>query len=565
MSVITKTKPLLRIELPPLKQAQLVTLDGHEEFNNEFQFTLQVSSPTNIPATSLLEKNASIAIQADDNLPPRWINGIITQASRDLDTPHQHHQYTLRLEPEFTLLKHTSNCRLFHQQTITNIIATLFHEHGIQACASHLLQQSTDPIMHCTQYNESGYDFIKRLLAENGISYFYQHSNNSHILTLVDDLSALEVTQKPIPLMQQQPSPHMFKERTITADTLSLGDYDYTQASSAIKLRTETNVEQSLQLNQPLDQFQYPAEPDLEAALKQLSQRHHHVQQLQMQHQGKSTNTHLTTGQQFQIDSTENPGQWAVMRLYHRAEDRQMRPSQSKLDSASMHYENEFCCIPATTPIAREPRQPPSIQGSQTATVIGIDQSPIETDGLARIKIQFHWQNSADQSQARWVRVKQLLAGSQWGALFLPRIGSEVVVEFINGNPNRPVVVGQAFNSKENTAYPPQQDEISGIKLNSFNRNSTVYNAIEFNDQPDSQALSFYAGKTLDIDINHNHVQQTGYNYSITSNTGNQREEAKNRISISSKQHMTLSCAGSKIILNDQGISLDGAVININA
>mgnify|MGYP003956037411 CR=1 FL=1 len=300
-------------------------------------------------------------------------------------------------------------------------------------------------------------------------------------------------------------------------------------------------------------------------AQQQLKQhRQYHELQNSLQ-QGESTAIGLTTGHRFKIDTTAIKTDWLIARIQHQAEDRSHQPSQAAPRQRTQHYHNQFYCFAASRPLSPPPRAKPVMPGCQTATVIGHPQATLDTDKLARVKIQFHWQTTADHRPARWVRVKQMLAGNHWGSLFLPRIGSEVLVDFVNGDADRPIIVAQAYNGMQKPPYPTTQIHQAGIKTRSFDPTQHSYNAIEFNDQADAQALTIHAANSLCISVEHDHQLQVGGSYTQTVQQGDSLEEAQGHYQLSSQKGIQLRCGNSFIDLNDQGITLNGALIKINS
>ena len=519
------------------------SLKGSEQLSRCYRYVLTCVSPD--AALELKYFNglpAEIAIELPDSS-ERTITGLVT-SSRQLESDGGAARYQLTIEPALALLRERRAARVFQDQSVMQIIGQILDEHR---AANPIFQQSFSwqadlskeypSRSYCIQYRESDLAFIQRLAAEEGISYRFQYSsgdNPLHTVIFFDD--PLSLPQNPQanlrfghaqPGLDKNPGEDVVKEwngnRQLVPGLTSLASYDYkpvvtqhTQAKSRIDAGDAgADAQASLESYDPQTQY-YGADNDevqRYAALRQDAkdaQAKHFSAQSQVRdlHLGHwfTLDNHpvhdqdlarerefLVTG--FKLEAHNNLGSGEQGAGSGNSQTTSpLTASRSPL-TQDTPYTNNFTAVRRGIPLHPEPITKPTAPGMQTATVVGPAGEEIHTDEHGRIKLQFHWQRPQDHPQgtaqfddksSTWVRVAHSSAGANWGSQFIPRIGQEVLVDFIEGDIDRPVVVGLAHNGRNMPATfsgagtLPANKTLSGIKSKEYKGN--LYNELLFDD-----------------------------------------------------------------------------------
>jgi type VI secretion system secreted protein VgrG len=480
----------------------LTSLHGSEALSVAFSFQLELScSNSDLDFTQILGKPLAVtlALPSGDS---QYLHGIVTTFSQGAKSENGSTAYFAHLEPWFALLRMNSDQRIFQNQTTPQIVQKIFSDHGLSD-VKNSLTGTYQPRDYCVQYNESTFDFISRLLEGEGIFYFFTHTAGAHTLVLADDASAFD-SLPGIPTIRFNQTGRTWQ----TIDAMIDGGLEQrlvpakTSADDFNFITPTTDLLSVSQSSSPgpfasvLSLYRYPGlftakDAGETATGTHLTSRETEHQQLR----GRSMCRAFHAGLKFTLtDHFRSDANTAYI----------LRSVTHHLDNSTDQYTNNFVAFPATT-IFRPPQTTPRaiIRGAQTAIVVGKSGEEIWTDEYGRIKVKFHWDQSPphDETASCWIRVAQGWAGQQWGAFFLPRIGQEVIVNFLDGNPDRPIVTGCVYNGQQTTPYALPDDQTkSTIKSNS-SKAGGGFNELRFEDKKGSEEVFLQAQKDMNLNV----------------------------------------------------------------
>ncbi|MEP9379126.1 type VI secretion system tip protein TssI/VgrG [Aquabacter sp. CN5-332] len=502
------------------------TFSGSESLSSLFRFTLSMSS-TNaaITADQFLGKPLTVKIARPEG-GPRCINGIVTAFSAADRTVSGMRRYEAVIVPKLWLLTRTSDSRIFQNQTVVQIAETLLSEGGVTDYKKQGISGSHPPRDYCVQYRETDYDFLLRILAEEGIYFYFQHEEGKHTLVLSDstagytDCADKSVEHTPADAgiflaVNQWATGSSFQSGKVT-----LSDYDFEQPTSDLTASTTTVLSNSS--FKSWEMFDYPGDYTKKSDGTSLSRtRMEAIEADYAVASGKSTYPTFVPGAKFTMSkhevSSEQGKQYVLQQVEHAARDE----SHLGNENAVTTYHNTFTALPAARayhppPITRRPLIP----GPQTALVVGPSGEEIYCDKYGRIRLQFYWDRlgKKDETSSCWVRVGQIVAGSTWGSQFTPRVGMEVIVSFLEGDPDRPLVIGSVYNGQNMPPYAlPDNKTQSGIKTRSSSQGtSSTFNELRFEDKKDSELLYMHAQKDFTRDVENDDTLNVKHDQIVT-------------------------------------------------
>jgi len=516
MMTLSQENRNLVIETPLGPNRLILTqFAGSERLSSLFSYRLDMLSESNgIAPEEIIGQSVDITLKLHDGS-FKYYNGLIGNFVQD-DSPRADEQqeryayYEATLVPWFFALKHTSNCRIFQNQSATDIVEQIFRDNGFLDYQMHL-NNSCEPREYCAQYNESDFDFISRLLAEEGIYYYFTHEQSQHTMLIADSSDGFRA----MPNMERvrfYPGDLDFVSEEMYISCLqksgkpctaryTVNDYNFEIPQTDLKHQVESvqNITHSGQ-----EIYQYPAAFQTKSAGERIAnlriqQEEVHVRTVE----GGSNCQPFSCGHRFELiehpDEELNNRIFALTSLSFSIAEAALSSGE---ESANAAYFNSFSCIPIEIPY--RPSHAfikPKVSGIQTAFVVGPENEDIFTDKYGRVKIQFHWdrQGQRNENSSCWVRVGQLCAGAGWGAMFIPRIGQEVIVNFLEGDPDRPIVIGSLYNANNMPPYElPAEKTKSTIKTNSTPQ-ASGYNEIRFEDKKDKENMFIHAQGSQDI------------------------------------------------------------------
>ena len=482
----------------------LESLEGSESLSEPFSFALSMlTDQDNVDASAVVGKPAHVTL-IDGDANKRYIHGLITRFSQS------ERRCMAELRPWLWMLSLTSDCRIFQNKSVPDILTAVFGDCG-QTDYRNDLVLSYPTLDYCVQFQETAFNFVSRLMEEAGITYYFDHSESAHTLVMIDDPSKYPAC----PHADSLPFLPLPEDRDWLTDA-RIGSADLSQGVAATKFQTDDYnfLTPSTELKATAGNgswliYEYPGRYNQKNDGDTLAKRRmEEIEALVKQLSGTSPVRHLTAGATFTM--TKHPsdafnGKYALYSVRHSARRRE--------------YGNIFTSFPADVPF-RPPRRTakPRIAGSQTAIVVGPSGKEIWTDQYGRVKVQFHWDQNGtkDENSSCWVRVAHNWAGTSWGAFALPRIGQEVVVSFFDGDPDRPVVTGCIYNGDNPVPYAlPDEQTKTTLKSNS-SQGGGGFNEIRFEDAKDSEQIFIQAQKDMLVKVLNDRTETVDHDDSIT-------------------------------------------------
>nr|WP_255216515.1 type VI secretion system tip protein TssI/VgrG [Pseudenhygromyxa sp. WMMC2535] len=489
-----------------------------EAIDEPYQIELELSSSAAIDLEALLGADAELVLLRE-GLETRHSYGVIARID-DLGGHDHRFHYALHLVPALALLDQGQNSRIFQHLSVQDIVKQVLDEalapYG-RSVDLGALSRGAAPREYCVQYRESDLDFVARLLEEEGIAYDFVHEHGAGVecMTLRDDnmqyaeFESLDGDAE-VPLIldrADQASRESVVElglaRELTVTAILQRDFDWLSPADLLsEPRHEADARGRERRIYTHMRRRYLDDDLAERVGDQLAAARRHEAQLF----GRGNVTGFTPGQRFELVHAppELEGSYLITRLSHVFVSEGDGPAR---------YHNEFHCIPAQTEYRPHRHTPkPRVHGPQTATVVGDDE--IHTDEHGRIQVQFHWQEtpSYDADASCWVRCAQPWAGLGWGVQFIPRVGMEVVVEFLEGNPDCPLVTGCVYNGDNPPPFSlPENKSQSGWRTNST-PGGGGYNMLRFEDAAGREQIHMHGQKDLDIVIENDKTSLVKHN-----------------------------------------------------
>jgi type VI secretion system secreted protein VgrG len=485
----------------------LESFSGTEALSQPFAFSLSMkSSDVALDPDAIVGTLATVKVIHGDGM-TRYFHGLIngfTQAGIDAEFAW----YSAEMVPSLWLLSLSRDRRIYQNQSTVQIVESVLQSFNIKF--DNRLKASYATREYCVQYDETPLDFIMRLMAQEGIFYFFQFADGSHTLVLGDDPSAHRDCEHGHLIYRGRADTRGWADtmlrfeaggRLVTRD-YNGRDYDYLKPSTSLAADASGKAGRG-------KFYQYPHLHNTVAAGKQ--QQIVHVQASQSEAStaaGESLCNSLYAGGAFSLSKHPNNklnARYVMRSVSHRAD--------------LSGYTNHFEAFPGTLPF-RPPRSVPQpvVPGSHSAFVVGPEGEEIWTDLHGRVKVKFHWDQSStqDDKASCWVRVSQAWAGNGWGALFIPRIGQEVIISYLDGNPDRPLITGSVYNGEQatpvNLPSKQMQSVIRSRPTKSGNGRSKTTeiedgrmhgNELRFDDKIGDEELYLHAEHDMKIDIEH--------------------------------------------------------------
>jgi type VI secretion system secreted protein VgrG len=493
---------------------------GEEDVSQPFRFSLEMlGENAAIDPAALLRKPIAVTVEIPGGK-QRHFHGIVSRfvaGGRRAGLTI----YRAEMVPWLWFLSLTNDCRIFQNLDAAEIIEKVFKEKGFSDYKLKLMARLPKRV-YCVQYRESDLAFVSRLLEDEGIFYFFEHTESAHTLVLTDhpsqvppcpEVPKLRMTATQAWQMAEEPLVlGVEMAHAAVTERIELTDYDFEKPSAS--LRADAAGEQKDEVYDYPGKYTVKGDGDRYARLS-LEQKESERALLH----GESNSASLVCGHKFDLDEHANKSlnkSYHVLRVRHTASI----GNYTTADSA-YEYTNTFDAIPASVPY-RPPLVTPRavVRGSQTAVVVGPGGEEIFADKYARVKVQFHWdrQGKKDQNSSCWVRVSSAWAGKNWGFIQIPRIGQEVIVDFLEGDPDQPIITGRVYNAEQMPPYTlPANITQSGI-LTRSSKGGTGANAneIRFEDKKGSEQLFIHAEKNEDHEVENDRTKWVGHDETVT-------------------------------------------------
>lgn len=503
----------------PLGENQLLlqSFSGREAISSLFEFNLDLLSANhNVSFDAIVGKRVTVSLVQRDGS-ERFINGVVRSFSQSGFTS-RFSRYQATVVPWLWTLTRTANCRIFQQMSAPDIIAKIFRERGFNDFSLRL-HGSFPQRDYCVQYRESDFHFVSRLMEDEGICYFFEHTEDRHVLVLTNNPSEF----KPCPfqpkarldftdggyLLEEDIVSSWSTGQQVRSGRYETRDFNFEQPSLDLTASTTGQDERRLEV------YDYPG--DYFTRDRGESRAGVRIQEQDsgiIASAGAGNCRAFSAGYRFDLEGHSRRDQnraYTITAVNHRASHGAGYTSGMGDSSEGFTYRNTFECIPYGTAY-RPPRTTlaPTIEGTQTAIVTGPAGEEIYTDKYGRVKVQFHWdrEGKRDQNSSCWIRVSQPWAGKGWGAVSIPRIGQEVVVDFLEGNPDRPIITGRVYNAEQMPPYAlPSGGNMMGFKSDST-PGGGGYNEIVICDGKAGEEVRIHAQKNYNTKVlnNETHV-----------------------------------------------------------
>ena len=495
---------------------RVVNLHGTERISSLYHFELElISEDSELDFDQVIGKPGLITFYNNDSEVDRYIHGVVNRFSQSRQG-RRFTTYHIELVPAIWNLSCRSDVRIFQGKTVKEILEQVLEGASIPPESySFALQGHYDAREYCVQYRESDLDFISCLMEEEGIFYFFEHKAEKHILNIADNASVHEYISDPHDIRFHVPTglndPDYFISqfnytREIRPGSVSIKDYNFSKpALDLISNETALN-------NTELEIYDYPSGSQTAERSNRLSRvRLEEQQSSRINVHGKGTCKTMMPGYRFTLNEyprDEFNMDYIITSVSHTASQPNVLEEEALKSSAEYH--NDFHGIPVES-VFRPARvtQKPVVEGVQTAIVVGPEGEEIYVDEYGRVKVQFHWDREGqyNENSSCWIRVSQISAGARWGSMFIPRIGQEVVVNFVGGDPDRPIITGCVYHGTNKPPYPlPDNKTRSGIKTNT-SKGGEGFNELRFEDKMGEEEIYLHAQKDMYFYINNKKIE----------------------------------------------------------
>jgi type VI secretion system secreted protein VgrG len=574
-------------------------LSGREALSEAFAFSLTVlGTDARIDRSQLLGQPVTVNVPTQGIAGGmRHFNGKITRVAVSATemSGTRYAVYRLTVEPDVWPMKRDRNLRIFQEQTVPQIVKTLLGENQVNL--EDRLTGSYRSWGYCVQYQESSFDFISRLMELEGIAYHFSHEADRHVMVLTDaatehqPFSGYEtIPYHPTPSggsTSEEGISQWALEDSVTPGIYSLDDYDFRKPNAWL-----FQARQNPASPQPgsIDVYDWPGrfvEHGHGEYYARIRQERWQVEHQQIQ--ATATAMGIAPGHTFALYNApffSDNGEYLTTEANYFLEENRYA---SGSDGETVHR-TDFTVIPSSVVFRPAPVTAwPKTHGPQTAKVVGPQGESIWTDKYGRIKVKFHWDRQAkgDDTSSCWVRVSSAWAGQGFGGVQIPRVGDEVVIDFINGDPDRPIVTGRVYNE---ASMPPWSLPAAATQMGFLSRSKDGSvdnaNALRFEDKAGEEQVWLHAERNFDVDVENdethtiekNHTQFVGENETLrvmkdqksgvkvnTLNlTGSDRhDKVVNSFTLSAGNSLRLECGESAIELtNDGNINIVGNNFN---
>ncbi|MDA8140071.1 MAG: type VI secretion system tip protein VgrG [Desulfobacteraceae bacterium] len=600
------------------KQFLVTGFEAWEKISALFEVRLSLASEAEIDFDQVVGKPGLLTIEGMDEA--RLFHGIVLQFTQS-GVKGRFVLYEAVLGPQARLLSLRSDCRIFQELDAPAIVRKVLESAKVPGdLYAFRLQTKYKVRDYCVQYRETDLAFIRRLCAEEGIFFFFEHHEDKHVMVFGDGTVNYQPIAGPEQVCLHHGGGRAADDETIQSFALkhqilpgshTLRDYCFEKPAMGLECLDKTKDNGKLAL------YDYPGlyqslEDGAQAARVRLEQ----AVMYQAQGRGQSDVARFTPGFTFTLQGygfQKVDGQYLLVKVSHTGRQPQVL-GESGDSSATAWYSNQFEAIPSSVTLRPEPLPKPFVQGSQTAMVTGPAGEEIYTDRYGRVKVQFHWdrQGQSNEKSSCWIRVSQAWAGKGYGAMFIPRIGQEVIVDFLEGDPDRPIITGRVYSGDNRAPYRlPEEKSIAAIKTLST-PGGQGFNELRFEDNKGREQLFMHAQRDLDLRVgndrrtfvgNDAHLivqnklrQQIGGDHhlavqgdrveegrsgrSLTVGKDDQRQISGNyglnagshihlnsglNLVVEAGAAVTLKAGAGFITIDDKGVSLNGPKINLNS
>ncbi|MCU0726133.1 MAG: type VI secretion system tip protein VgrG, partial [Planctomycetes bacterium] len=483
---------------------RLSAYSGYEELGRPFEYHATLLAENHsVDFDAMVGQNVTIRIETPTG-DIRHINGYVSHFAL-VGERHRYVQYDATIVPWTHFLTRSADCRIFQEMKVPDIVKQVCQEHGFTDIVDRLTE-TYRTWEFCVQYRETAFNFISRLMEQEGIYYYFNHENGKHKLVLADGSASHDpLGGEAIPFETEgsDDEAQVITEWRLAAQVMPgvfvQTDYDFTAPKKDLVAKAQIQRGHG---GASFEIFDYPGEYSETADGEKLSKvRIEEMQARQERVQGKGNVRGLRTGATFKLSGHPRKDQDREYLIASTSSSGVAEEFESGGGGGGLVYNVTFEALDAKRTFRSARTTPkPVVQGPQTAFVVGPSGEEIWTDKYGRVKVQFHWdrRSKTDETSSCWIRTTQAWAGKKWGAMYIPRIGTEVVVNFLEGDPDRPILGGCVYNGEAMPPHPlPDKMTVSGLKTSS-SKGGAGANELRFNDKAGEEMVYIHAQKDRD-------------------------------------------------------------------
>ena len=551
---------------------------GTEAISSLFEFDITFHSKApGLSAKAMLGKDITLKVATEDNGAPRHFNGICTRFGSG-GREGEHLLYTAKVRPWLWLASRRSDCKIFQFKKVPDIIAEVLGPYGFAMLPK--LKKSYRAWDYCVQYQETDLNFVMRLMEHEGIYFYFEHQEGSHTLVLADELSC----HSPLP---GKPS---IKYLGLDAATVSdeehfrswqvleevnsgeyiADDYDFKKPRADLETKRKNPLGHD---HDKWERYTWPGgyvelgdgETYTGVRLESLEAEHERTV-------GDTTVRTMAPGYLFNLErcprADQNREYLALSVNYFFRDNARMSIASGQSDS---DWQIQVTAHPTVLPFRPQPVTPkPLTHGPQTAVVVGPAGEEIYTDQYGRVKVQFFWDRygTKNENSSCWIRVSHPWAGEKWGFVHIPRIGQEVIVDFIGGDPDYPMITGRVYNADQMPPYAlPDNKTASGIKSRSTKGGGpTDFNEIRMEDLKGKEQLYVHAQRNLDTVVEANESRVVGHDRNTRIGNNDSRFVVNDdQHVVGANQTVQVQANQSEAVSGNQDVSVQGSQSNMVA
>jgi type VI secretion system secreted protein VgrG len=501
-------------------------MSASEELSRLSEFEIDLlSEKGDIAPNKILGKNVTVKLELHDDS-VRHFNGYVTRFQQ-IGIHGRYHAYHATVRPWLWFLTRTADCRIFQEKTVPEIIKQVFGDHSV-ADVKDELTYTYRKRNYCVQYRETDFNFVSRLMEEEGIYYFLTHAEGRHTLVLADAYSA----HAPAPgyeTLQYVDSERLVRPEQeyisqwnhaceIQPGKYEIDDYDFERPSVELAVRSKAAREHELA---DYEIYDYPG------AYLQTADGDQYVgariDELQAQFEiarGQSNARGLAPGRLFKLTGQPRADQNREYLIFAASYNMTFNEYETG-EAPGATCTCEFSALNSKQQFRPRRLTPqPRVQGPQTAVVVGPAGDEIYTDKYGRVKVQFHWDRygKKNENSSCWVRASHPWAGKNWGMIAIPRIGQEVIVDFLEGDPDQPIITGRVYNAEQMPPYalPANMTQTGILSRSSKGGSGANANELRFEDKKGSEQVYLHAEKNQDISVENDETHTVGHDRTKT-------------------------------------------------
>jgi len=591
--------------ITPLGADQLLfsRLTGHEAMGRLFEFELELLRPE---ALGSVDSNALIGDQMTVKIVPtegvtRYFNGAVVQF-KHTGMINRFYCYRATLRPWLWFLTLNANCRIFQDKNVPDIIKAVFADYTFADVEYHL-EASYETLVYCVQYRESDFNFVSRLMEHEGIFYYFKYQLGKHILVVTDSGNAYQqisgystIPYFPVGNVANRERDHIYEwlsSHQVCTGKYELKDFDFESPSTDLTAKSQ---QLGRYAHSNMEVYDFPGKYKQASVGTQLTDKR--IEETQNQSSlvhGCGNALALQAGMEFTLKgfyfAKENVKHIIVSADYEIDDAPTYAAGNS---SGGSIFDCRFVAMNAQQAFRSARITPkPVIAGTQTAIVVGKEGEEIWTDKYGRVKVKFHWDRDAEKNEKSscWIRVSFPTAGKKWGWISLPRIGQEVIVSFLEGDPDQPLITGRVYNAEQMPPYGlPANQTQSGIKTRSSKEGvADNFNELRFEDKKGSEEVYFHAEKDFNCVIENNETRKIGLDKkdkgdqtteiqndrTTTLNQGNDKLTVKTgnytvdinagKATVTAAVSIELKVGSNSIKIEQSGITIKGVMVTVQA